>query len=83
MIRRGRAMIKILKRILNFIFRKPQNKDDVHVLASVNDGTLNLDSSEIGIEGVIMISEIHSESIKFHKNLKNKNKIIYINDYRK
>ena len=76
-------MIKILKRILDFIFKNSQNKDDVHILASINDGTLNLDSSKVGIEGVIMISEIHPESIKFHKRLKDNNKIIHIDDYRK
>ena len=76
-------MIKILKRILNRIFRKSSSKDNVQILASVDDGTLNLDSSNMGIEGVIVVSQIHPGSIRFHKQIKDNNKIISMSDYRK
>lgn len=59
------------------------SKDNVQILASVDDGTLNLDSSNIGTEGVIVVSQIHPESIKFHKQTKDNNKIISMSDYRK
>lgn len=44
-------MMKILKRILNLFLEKHQNKDDIQIFATVDDGTLNLESNNIGIEG--------------------------------
>ena len=76
-------MIKILKRILNLLFRETSNKDDIQILATVDDGTLNLDSSKIGIEGTIDVSQIHPGSIKFYRHIKDNNKIIYMSDYKK
>ena len=58
-------MIKILKMISNFIFRKVSHKNKKQILGSVGDGTLNVDVSEMGIEGTIVVSEIHPESIRF------------------
>lgn len=77
-------MIKILKMISNFIFRKVSHKNKKkQILGSVGDGTLNVDVSEMGIEGTIVVSEIHPESIRFSKRIKDNNKIIYIKDYLK
>ena len=76
-------MIKILKRILNRIFKKSPSKDNVQILASVDDATLNLDSSNMGIEGEIVVSRIHPGSIRFYKQTKDNNKIISMSDYRK
>ena len=76
-------MIKILKRILNLFFKKTLNKDDIQIFATVDDGTLNLDSSEIGVEGIIEVSQIHPGSIKLYKHIKDNNKIIYMSDYKK
>lgn len=76
-------MIKILKRILNLFFREASNKDDIQIFASVNDRTLNLDSSKIGIGGTIKVSQIHAGSIKLYKHIKDNNKIIYMSDYKK
>ena len=74
-------MIKILKMISKFIFRKVSHKKQI--LGSVGDGTLNVDVSEMGIEGTIVVSEIHPESVRFFKHTKDNNKIIYIKDYLK
>lgn len=76
-------MIKILKRILNLFFRKTSNKDDVQIFATVDDGTLNLHSSKIGIGGTIKVCQIHPGSIKLYKHIKDNNKIIYMSDYKK
>lgn len=76
-------MIKTLKMISNFIFRKVSHKNKKQILGSVGDETLNVDVSEMGIEGTIVVSEIHPESIRFLKHTKDNNKIIYIKDYLK
>lgn len=76
-------MMKVLKRILNLFFRETSNKDDIQIFAMVDDGTLNLDSSKIGIEGTIEVSQIHPDSIKLYKHIKDNNKIIYMSDYKK
>ena len=67
-VRGSKAMIKILKTISDFIFRKVSHKNKKQILGSVGDGTLNVDVSEMGIEGTIDVSEIHPESIKFFLN---------------
>ena len=76
-------MMKILKRILNLFLEKHQNKDDIQIFATVDDGTLNLESNNIGIEGKIKVSQIHPGSIKLYKHIKDNNKIIYMSDYKK
>lgn len=75
--------MKILKRILNLFLEKHQNKDDIQIFATVDDGTLNLESNNIGIEGKIEVSQIHPGSIKLYKHIKDNNKIIYMSDYKK
>ena len=40
-------MIKILKMISNFIFRKVSHKNKKQILGSVGDGTLNKDNNKI------------------------------------
>ena len=82
-VRGGKAMIKILKMISKFIFRKVSHKNKKQILGSVGDGTLNVDVSETGIEGTIVVSEIHPKSVRFFKHTKDNNKIIYIKDYLK
>lgn len=49
-------MIKILKRILNLIYKKISSKDKIQILGSVGDETLNLEVSDIGIQGEIVVS---------------------------
>ena len=71
-------MIKILKRILNSIYKKISSKDKIQILGSIADETLNLETSDIGIEGRISVSEIHPESIRFYKRIEDNNKIISI-----
>ena len=44
--------------------------------------TLNLEVSDIGIQGEIVVSEIHPESIRFYKHIKDNNKIISIGEYK-
>lgn len=83
---RGMTMIKILKRILNLISkkisRKISSKDKIQILGSIGDETLNLEVSDIGIQGEIVVSEIHPESIRFYKHIKDNNKIISIGEYK-
>ena len=75
-------MIKILKRILNLILKKISSKDKIQILGSVGDETLNLEVSDIGIQGEIAVSKIHPESFRFYKYI-NDNKIISICEYKK
>lgn len=82
-VRGSETMIKILKMISNFIFRKASHKNEKQILGSVGNETLNVDVSEMGIEGTIVVSEIHPESIRFYKHIKDNNKIISIKDYLK
>ena len=42
---RGMTMIKILKRILNLIYKKISSKDKIQILGSVGDETLNLEAT--------------------------------------
>ena len=79
---RGMTMIKILKRILNLISKKISSKDKIEILGSIGDETLNLEVSDIGIQGEIVVSEIHPESIRFYKHIKDNNKIISIGEYK-
>jgi hypothetical protein len=79
---RGMTMIKILKRILNLIYKKISSKDKIQILGSIADETLNLEVSDIGIEGRIAVSEIHPESIRFYKHINDNNKIISICEYK-
>lgn len=79
---RGMTMIKILKRILNLIYKKISSKDKIQILGSVGDETLNLEVSDIGIQGKIAVSEIHPESFRFYKYI-NDNEIISICEYKK
>ena len=76
-------MMKILKMIFNFIFRKVSHENKIQILGSVSDETLNVDVSEMGIEGTIVVSEIHPESIRFYKHTEDNNKIISIKNYLK
>ena len=51
-------MIKILKRILNLIYKKISSKDKIQILGSVDDETLNLEVSDIKDKNkIISISE--------------------------
>lgn len=79
---RGMTMIKILKRILNLIIKKISRKDKIQILGSIADETLNLEVSDIGIEGRIAVSEILPGSIRFYKHINDNNKIISIGEYR-
>lgn len=79
---RGMTMIKILKRILNLIYKKISSKDKIQILGSVGDETLNIEVSDMGIQGKIAVSEIHPESFRFYKYI-NDNKIISICEYKK
>ena len=57
-------------------------KDKIQILGSIADETLNLEVSDIGIEGRIAVSEIHPESIRFYKHINDNNKIISICEYK-
>ena len=75
-------MIKILKRILNLISKKILSKDKIQILGSIGDETLNLEVSDIWMQGKIVVSEIHPESTRFYKHIKDNNKIISISEYK-
>lgn len=76
-------MIKILKRILNLIYKKISSKDKIQILGSISDETLNLEVSDIGVEVRIEVSSIHPESIRLYKHINDNNKIISICEYKK
>lgn len=75
-------MIKILKRILNLIYKKISSKDKIQIVGSIADETLNLEVSDIGVEASIVVSEIHPESIRLYKHINDNNKIISIREYK-
>ena len=71
---RGMTMIKILKRILNLIYKKISSKDKIQILGSVDDETLNLEVSDIGIQGKLWLVKFTQNQSDFISTSKTRTK---------